>query len=77
MTNFFFWFVWTAVSAIGVKYSTNILLEREITFTSSILIMLVYQWIRFIKLPEKKVEKKVERVQAKLPPPRINKKRHR
>ena len=73
MTNFFFWFVWTAVSAIGVKYSTSILLEREITFTSSILIMLVYQWIRFIKPPEKKVEK----VQAKLPPPRINKKRHR
>ena len=77
MTNFFFWFVWTAVSAIGVKYSTNILLEREITFTSSILIMLVYQWIRFIKPPEKRVEKKVEKVQAKLPPPRINKKRHR
>lgn len=43
--------------------------------------MLVYQWIRFIKPPEKKAEKKaekkVERVQAKLPPPRINKKRHR
>ena len=77
MTNFFFWLVWTAVSAIGVKYSTSILLEREITFTSSILIMLVYQWIRFIKPPEKKAEKSTNKVQAKLPPPRINKKRHR
>jgi hypothetical protein len=46
--------VWTSLSALGVKYASNQLLDRDITFLSGFLLMLIYQWIRFIKPPEDK-----------------------
>lgn len=54
MTNLGFWLVWTIVSALGIKYSANTLLEQDISFISSVVIILAYQWIRFIKPPEVK-----------------------
>ena len=54
MSKFFFWLTWTSISALGVKYASSQLLNRDITFLSSFLLMLIYQWIRFIKPPENK-----------------------
>jgi hypothetical protein len=52
MTKFFFWAVWTSVSALGIRYASSQLLNNDITFLSSVLLVLIYQWIRFIKPPQ-------------------------
>ena len=75
MSIFFFYSIWTIVSASGLRYSVSILLDKDITWISSILIVLSIQWIRLIKYPEKDVEK--NNVQVKLPPPNTNRKRNR
>lgn len=54
MTNLAFWAVWTTISGIGIKYSADTLLDKDISFLSSIIMILVYQWIRFIKPPDTK-----------------------
>lgn len=69
MSNFIFWIIWTTVSAIGLKYSVSEILDRNITFQASILIMLVYQWIRFAK-PTEEIKKVKD---TKLPPPNSKK----
>lgn len=74
MSIFFFYSIWTLVSAAGLKYSVNILLDKDITWLSSILIILSIQWIRLIKYPE---QTKNTNTQSKLPPPNTNRKRHR
>lgn len=74
MSIFFFYSVWTIVSALGLKYSVNILLDKDITFLSSILITLSIQWIRLIKYPE---QSKNTNTQNKLPPPNTNRKRNK
>jgi hypothetical protein len=75
MSIFFFYSIWTIVSAAGLRYSISILLDKDITWISSILIVLSIQWIRLIKYPEKDVKK--NNVQVKLPPPNTNRKRNR
>jgi hypothetical protein len=64
------------VSAAGLKYSTHILLDKDITWLSSILIILSIQWIRLIKYPE---QTKNNNVHVKLPQTNsnINRKRNR
>ena len=57
MSIFFFYSIWTAVSAAGLRYSVNILLDKDITWLSSILIILSIQWIRLIKYPEQDKDK--------------------
>lgn len=76
MSIFFFYSIWTAVSAAGLKYSVNIILDKNITWLSSVLIILSIQWIRLIKYPE---QNKKNNVHVKLPPPNsnTNKKRNR
>lgn len=70
MTNLGFWLVWTIVSALGVKYSASTLLDQDISFISSVVIILAYQWIRFIKPPDSN-QNKTEKINktSKLPPP--------
>jgi len=76
MSIFFFYSIWTIVSAAGLKYSTHILLDKDITWLSSILIILSIQWIRLIKYPE---QTKNNNVHVKLPQTNsnINRKRNR
>jgi hypothetical protein len=76
MSIFFFYSIWTMVSAAGLKYSTHILLDKDITWLSSILIILSIQWIRLIKYPE---QTKNNNVHVKLPQTNsnINRKRNR
>ena len=78
MSIFFFYSIWTAVSAAGLRYSVNILLDKNITWLSSILIILSIQWIRLIKYPEQDKDKN-KNVHVKLPQTNsnINKKRNR
>jgi hypothetical protein len=78
MSIFFFYSIWTAVSAAGLRYSVNILLDKDITWLSSILIILSIQWIRLIKYPEQNKDKN-KNVHVKLPQTNsnINKKRNR
>jgi hypothetical protein len=68
MTNFFFWAIWFTVSAFGIKYSANQLLDKDISIQASLIIMFVYQWIRFIKPLDKVNTNKT------LPPPNTNNK---
>ena len=76
MSIFFFYCIWTAVSAVGLKYSAHVLLDKDITWLSSILIILSIQWVRLIKYPE---QSKKPNVHVKVPQTNsnINKKRNR
>ena len=74
MSIFFFYSIWTIVSALGLKYSASILLDKDITWLSSILIILSIQWIRLVKYPE---QNKKSNVHVKLPPPNSNTNRKR
>jgi len=58
-----------SVSALGLKYSVSEILNRDIAFYSSFLIMLAYQWIRFAK-PAEDIKKVKD---TKLPPPSVKK----
>jgi len=49
MANFIFWLIWCAVSSIGIKYASMQLLNVDLQLNESFLILLIYQWIRFIK----------------------------
>ena len=69
MSNFVFWIIWTTVSALGLKYSVSEILDRNVSFQASILIMLVYQWIRFAK-PTEEIKKVND---TKLPSPNSKK----
>jgi hypothetical protein len=65
MSNFIFWAIWLTISALGVKYSADKLLNESITFQTSIILMLIYQWIRFAKPLDKTNNDKTKT----LPPP--------
>ncbi len=73
MSNFIFWAIWLTISALGVKYSANELFNRDVSFQASILLMLIYQWIRFAKPADKSSSEKSKT----LPPPNINNKSKR
>jgi hypothetical protein len=68
MSNLFFWIVWFTVSAFGIKYSAKQLLNEDISIQASLVIMFVYQWIRFIKPTDKVNTSKT------LPPPNTSNK---
>ena len=72
MTNFLFWAIWTIVASLGFRYSFNELLNKDISLYTSIISILVYQWIRLIKPPDTKsntnnTETKSNKVPLKLP----------
>lgn len=56
-----FWLTWTAISGVGIKFVAKILLDQEITFLQASITILVYQWISFIKLPEKNKQTNVSK----------------
>ena len=62
MTALFFWFIWTAVASIGIKYTSMQLLNVDLSFVSAFLIFLIYQWIRFVKPLSKDETKKVNKI---------------
>ena len=49
MTNLFFWLIWSFVASLGIKYTSVQLLNVDLDLLNAFLILLVYQWIRFIK----------------------------
>lgn len=49
MTALFFWLIWSFVASIGIKYTSMQLLNVDLSLLNAFLILLVYQWIRFIK----------------------------
>ena len=49
MITLFFWFTWSFIASIGIKYVAMQLLNVELTLLNAFLILLVYQWIRFVK----------------------------
>jgi len=49
MTALFFWLIWSFVASIGIKYTSMQLLNVDLSLINAFLILLTYQWIRFIK----------------------------
>lgn len=49
MTALFFWLIWSFVASVGIKYTSMQLLNVDLSLINSFLILLTYQWIRFIK----------------------------
>jgi hypothetical protein len=80
MTNFLFWAIWTVVASFGFRYSFNELLNKDITLYTSIITILVYQWIRLIKPPDtknKETLKEVKNNKVTLKLPNSNNRRNR
>jgi len=61
----FFWLTWTSVAGAGVQYIAEVLLGRDISYLQSVLVILAYQWISFIKLPQK--NKQINKTEQLLP----------
>ena len=55
MTALFFWLIWSFVASVGIKYTIMQLLNIDLSLINAFLILLTYQWIRFIK-PLNKVD---------------------
>jgi len=49
MIALFFWLIWSFVASIGIKYTSMQLLNVDLSLINALLILLTYQWIRFIK----------------------------
>jgi hypothetical protein len=49
MTALFFWLIWSFVASAGIKYTSMQLLNVDLGLINAFLILLTYQWIRFIK----------------------------
>jgi hypothetical protein len=49
MTALFFWLIWSFVASAGIKYTSMQLLNVDLNLINAFLILLTYQWIRFIK----------------------------
>jgi len=49
MTALFFWLIWSFVASVGIKYTSMQLLNVDLSLINALLILLTYQWIRFIK----------------------------
>lgn len=54
MTALFFWCLWSFIASIGIKYTSMQLLNVDLKLLNAFLILLVYQWIRFVKPLSKK-----------------------
>lgn len=66
MTALFFWFIWTAVASIGIKYTSMQLLNVDLSFVSAFLIFLIYQWIRLVKPLSKQEINRIKRNKEKI-----------
>ena len=49
MIALFFWLIWSFVASVGIKYTSMQLLNVDLSLINALLILLTYQWIRFIK----------------------------
>jgi len=49
MTALFFWLIWSFVASVCIKYTSMQLLNVDLSLINALLILLTYQWIRFIK----------------------------
>jgi len=49
MATLIFWLIWSAVGSIGIKYTSMQLLNVDLDLIPAFLILLTYQWIRFVK----------------------------
>ena len=65
MTALFFWLIWSFVASAGIKYTSMQLLNVDLSLINALLILLTYQWIRFIKPLNKEDINKVNNVKSK------------
>ena len=62
MTFLFFWLVWVSVASIGIKYVSMQLLNVDLSYVSAFLILIIYQWIRFIKPLSKEETNRINKI---------------
>ena len=67
MTALFFWCLWSFIASIGIKYTSMQLLNVDLKLLNAFLILLVYQWIRFVKPLSKKELKEKPKKEPKEP----------
>ena len=65
MTALFFWLIWSFVASAGIKYTSMQLLNVDLSLINALLILLTYQWIRFIKPLNKDDINKVNNAKSK------------
>lgn len=65
MTALFFWLIWSFVASVGIKYTSMQLLNVDLSLINALLILLTYQWIRFIKPLNKEDINKVNNAKNK------------
>lgn len=65
MTALFFWLIWSFVASAGIKYTSMQLLNVDLSLINALLILLTYQWIRFIKPLNKEDINKVNNAKNK------------
>lgn len=65
MTALFFWLIWSFVASAGIKYTSMQLLNVDLSLINALLILLTYQWIRFIKPLNKEDINKVNNAKSK------------
>jgi hypothetical protein len=65
MTALFFWLIWSFVASVGIKYTSMQLLNVDLSLINALLIILTYQWIRFIKPLNKEDINKVNNAKNK------------
>jgi len=65
MIALFFWLIWSFVASVGIKYTSMQLLNVDLSLINALLILLTYQWIRFIKPLNKENINKVNNAKNK------------
>jgi len=65
MIALFFWLIWSFVASVGIKYTSMQLLNIDLGLINAFLILLTYQWIRFIKPLNKEDINKVNNAKNK------------
>ena len=65
MTALFFWLIWSFVASVGIKYTSMQLFNVDLSLINALLILLTYQWIRFIKPLNKEDINKVNNAKNK------------
>ena len=65
MTALFFWLIWSFVASAGIKNTSMQLLNVDLSLINALLILLTYQWIRFIKPLNKEDINKVNNAKSK------------
>ena len=62
MTALFFWLIWSFVASAGIKYTSMQLLNVDLSLINALLILLTYQWIRFIKPLSKEETNRINKI---------------